>query len=79
MVLPFVLQMEIFMNSLHHLLRVRMRTKRFERLKEIAERESKGDSYVSVSDIVRIAIDNWLQSYESAERLHKSMKDKPEK
>lgn len=67
------------MNSLHHLLRVRMRTKRFERLKEIAERESKGDSYVSVSDIVRIAIDNWLQSYESAERLHKSMKDKSEK
>jgi len=62
------------MDSLHHLLRVRMRTSRFDRLKEIAENESKeSGTYVSVSDIVRIAIDNWLQSYESTKRLQEAM------
>lgn len=64
------------MDSLHHLLRVRMRSTRFERLREIAERESKRGSYVSVSDIVRIAIDNWLQSYESAERMREALETK---
>lgn len=74
--LSFVLQMEKIMDTLHHLLRVRMRTTRFERLKEIAENESQGGSYVSVSDIVRIAIDNWLQSYESAERAKRALESK---
>ena len=64
------------MDSLHHLLRVRMRSTRFERLKQIAEEESKRGSYVSVSDIVRIAIDNWLQSYESAERMKQAFEQK---
>jgi Arc/MetJ-type ribon-helix-helix transcriptional regulator len=67
------------MDSLHHLLRVRMRSTRFERLKEIAEIESQKGSYVSVSDIVRIAIDNWLQSYESAERMKRAFSKKETK
>ena len=52
----------------HHLLRVKMNKKRFLQLKEIATSVSKEESYVSVSDIVRVAIDNWLQIYEAQQR-----------
>ena len=62
------------MKTLHHLLRVRMRTSRFQQLQAIAERESKDSgNYVSVSDIVRIAIDNWLQTYNSTQRLQEAL------
>lgn len=62
------------MKSLHHLLRVRMRTARFDRLQEIATKESEiNGTYISVSDLVRIAIDNWLQTYETAQRLKESL------
>jgi len=60
--------------TLHHLLRVRMRTARFQQLQEIAERESKDSgNYISVSDIVRIAIDNWLQTYNSTQLLQEAL------
>jgi Arc/MetJ-type ribon-helix-helix transcriptional regulator len=60
--------------SLHHLLRVRMKTTRFERLQEIASEESEAlGMYVSVSDLVRIAIDNWLQTHDCKERLRQSL------
>ena len=62
------------MKTLHHLLRVRMRTARFARLQEIADSESKRTgNYISVSDIVRIAIDNWLQTYETTKRLDEAI------
>lgn len=62
------------MKTLHHLLRVRMKTTRFQKLQEIADAESKENgTYVSVSDIVRIAIENWIQTYESQTRLRESL------
>jgi Arc/MetJ-type ribon-helix-helix transcriptional regulator len=62
------------MDSLHHLLRVRMRKTHFNLLKDIAKEETErtGD-YVSVSDIVRSSILNWLQTYESQQKLRNEM------
>jgi len=58
------------MDSLHHLLRVRMRKTHFNILKEIAREETdRTGDYVSVSDIVRSSILNWLQTYESQHKL----------
>ena len=56
--------------NLHHLMRVRVRRSVFVRLQEIARQESSGKSdYTSVSDLVRSALRNWIQAYESTERL----------
>ena len=65
------------MKNLHHLLRVRMKTSRFQKLQDIAETETKDSgNYISVSDIVRIAIENWLQTYEAQQRVKKAMEEK---
>jgi hypothetical protein len=72
-VLHFVLQIGETMKNLHHLVRVRMRSSRFHRLQEIAENEKdRTGNYISVSDLIRIAVDNWLQTYESVNRLNES-------
>ena len=64
------------MNNLHHLVRVRMRSSRFQRLQQIAESEKdRTGNYISVSDLIRIAVDNWLQTYESINRLNESYKN----
>lgn len=55
----------------HHLMRVRVRTRIFARLREIAHEESKltGD-HTSVSDLVRAALSDWIRVYESTECLY---------
>jgi hypothetical protein len=51
----------------HHLMRVRVRTRIFERLRVIADEESKltGD-HTSVSDLVRAALSDWISVEMSA-------------
>jgi len=56
--------------SLHHLMRVRIRTTTFEELKKIAKEEtSRSGEYTSVSDLVRVALNNWIRTHQSAQRL----------
>ena len=62
--------------SLHHLMRVRVRKSVFSRLQDIAKSESGASGeYTSVSDIVRAAILNWIQTHESTERLRDGVTD----
>ena len=52
--------------SLHHLMRVRIRTTTFDELKKIAKDESdRSGEYTSVSDLVRVAITNWIRTHQS--------------
>ena len=55
----------------HHLLRVWLRRRVFEQLKEIAKEQSvqRKDVRVSVSDLVRAAVNDWLLIHEQAARL----------
>jgi len=55
----------------HHLMRVRVRTRIFDRLRDIAHDESRftGD-HTSVSDLVRAALSDWIRVYESTECLY---------
>ena len=56
--------------SLHHLMRVRIRTTTFEELKKIAKDETdRSGEYTSVSDLVRVALNNWIRTHQSAQRL----------
>ena len=56
--------------SYHHLMRVRIRKSVFEKLRDIAKKESgQTGEYVSVSDIVRSSLLNWLQTYEATDRI----------
>jgi hypothetical protein len=51
--------------STHHLMRVRVHTRIFAKLRVIAEAECRQtNTYVSVSDLVRSAILNFLRTYE---------------
>jgi hypothetical protein len=52
-------------------MRVRVRTRIFDRLREIAGEESKhtGD-HTSISDLVRAALSDWIRVYESTECLY---------
>jgi hypothetical protein len=53
-----------------HLMRVRIRLNIFERLKEVAEEESRSTGeHVTVSDLVRAACYNYLLIQESVRRL----------
>jgi len=54
----------------HHLMRVRVRTRVFTRLREIAQSESKrtGD-HTSVSDLVRAALTDYINVYDTAAKL----------
>jgi hypothetical protein len=50
----------------HHLMRVRVHSRIFHRLRIIAENECEvTGTYVSVSDLVRSALLNFLRTYES--------------
>ena len=64
----------------HHLMRVRVRTRIFHRLRDIAERESRltGD-HTSISDLVRAALSDWIRVYESTEILYSLQKSEDEK
>ena len=55
----------------HHLMRVRVRCRIFDRLREIADAESRltGD-HTSISDLVRAALSDWIRVYESTECLY---------
>lgn len=58
------------MPSLHHLMRVRIRTTTFDELKKIAKEETnRSGEYTSVSDLVRVALTNWIRTHKAAERL----------
>jgi hypothetical protein len=52
-------------------MRVRVRTRIFDRLRDIAHDESKltGD-HTSVSDLVRAALSDWIRVHESTECLY---------
>lgn len=57
--------------SYHHLMRVRVRTSTFKELQEIAEKESMASGeYTSVSDLVRIAISNWIRIQRNVDELN---------
>lgn len=53
----------------HHLMRVRIRTRTFQRLQEIANVESTRAGYTSVSDLVRAALADYIQVYETTSKL----------
>jgi hypothetical protein len=55
----------------HHLMRVRVRVRIFDKLKGIAKKESllTGD-HTSVSDLVRAALSDWVRVYETTEKLY---------
>jgi len=64
----------------HHLMRVRVRTRIFHRLRDIAESESRltGD-HTSISDLVRAALSDWIRVYESTEILYSLQRTEDEK
>lgn len=50
----------------HHLMRVRVRTRIFSRLRDIAQDEShRNGDYTSISDIVRAALSDWIRVHDS--------------
>jgi hypothetical protein len=58
------------MPSLHHLMRVRIRSTTFQELQDIARDESQRlGEYTSVSDLVRVALTNWLRTHRATEKL----------
>lgn len=55
----------------HHMLRVRIRKRLFNRLQEIAKLESQDSpEEVSVSDIVRSALMDWIATHDAARQLN---------
>lgn len=57
-------------------MRVRVRTKTFERLQEIASIESKRQAeHTSVSDLVRAALADYIHVYDSTSKLASLMND----
>lgn len=55
---------EVAKTPTHHLMRVRVHTRLFHRLRVIAENEcAVTGNYVSVSDLVRSALINFLRTY----------------
>lgn len=57
--------------SYHHLMRVRIRTATFKELQGMAEEESAASGeYTSVSDLVRIAISNWIRVQRNVKELN---------
>tara|TARA_B100001778_G_C18483671_1_gene581565 strand:+ start:652 stop:852 length:201 start_codon:yes stop_codon:yes gene_type:complete len=61
-------------------MRVRVRTRIFNQLREIAQKESKltGD-HTSISDLVRAALSDWIRVYESTEVLYQLQRSEDEK
>jgi hypothetical protein len=64
----------------HHLMRVRVRTRIFDQLRDIAQKESTltGD-HTSISDLVRAALSDWIRVYESTELLYQLQLSEDEK
>ena len=64
----------------HHLMRVRVRTRIFDRLRVIAAAESQltGD-HTSISDLVRAALSDWIRVYESTEVLYQLQRAEDER
>lgn len=56
-------------SATHHLMRVRIRTRTFQRLQEIADAESSRSGYTSVSDLVRAALADYIAVYETTTKL----------
>ena len=57
-------------SSTHHLMRVRVRTRIFNRLREIAEIETdKTGEHTSVSDLVRSALSDYIAVYDATDKL----------
>jgi len=57
-------------SSTHHLMRVRVRTRVFNRLREIAEIETdKTGEHTSVSDLVRSALSDYIAVYDATDKL----------
>ena len=62
----------------HHLMRVRVRSRVFQRLKEVAQEETeRSGDYVSVSDLVRAALFDWLGTHDSLRKIAPLRCDKP--
>lgn len=60
----------------HHLMRVRVRTRIFERLQEIAQAESaRGGEHTTVSDLVRAALADYINVYDSTSKLASLLSD----
>ena len=58
------------MSSIHHLFRLRVLPHVWDKLGEVAKRETvRKNEFVSRSDIARVAIADWLNGYDAAERL----------
>jgi hypothetical protein len=54
----------------HHLMRVRVRSRVFSRLREIAEHETaRTGDHTSVSDLVRSALSDYINVYETTAKL----------
>ena len=57
-------------SATHHLMRVRVRTRVFNRLREIAEIETdKTGEHTSVSDLVRSALSAYITVYDATDKL----------
>jgi len=64
-------------DPLHHLLRVRIRKNIFAELKLVAsEQTQKVGEYISISDLVRAAIGNYLQIQKCKDRLELQLNPK---
>lgn len=58
------------MPSKHHLMRVLMHEKVFDKLKDIAAAETtQTGHYISASALVRAAILDWIETYEASQKL----------
>jgi hypothetical protein len=53
----------------HHLMRVRIRSRTFQRMQEIADAESVRSGYTSVSDLVRAALADYIAVYDTTSKL----------
>jgi hypothetical protein len=55
----------------HHLMRVRVRTRVFRRLQEIAEYETaRTENHTTVSDLVRSALSDYISVYAATAKLY---------
>ena len=64
----------------HHLMRVRVRTRIFDKLRVIAATESQlTGAHTSISDLVRAAISDWIRVYESTEVLYQLQRTEDER
>jgi len=64
----------VTMKKIHHLMRVRLKCKDWEVLKEIANKETnRTGEYTSVSDLVRASIGSFIITHHSQIKLRKEL------